>query len=230
VPPARPPPDRRRCGRDATLLDAPLPRPATSPHRSGASFTFPARWRIPTFPARRRPLHSPGGDGGRPSTSARRSASPRVRVASHPQPVADAAPDDVMARPAPPATPCMTAPSLLTAVCPFSLPAVAMASTPSLVSDDGAARPGPFPDRWRAASPHGPVAVRPAPPHGGARSSGGSGPAPVASPVVIVSRGEPRKSASLDKHGVNLLLVCTSVCLYSLIHNVRAGLTICMMQ
>lgn len=76
--------------RDATTLGAPLPRPATSPRSSGASSTFPVRrWRIPTFPVRRRPLHLPGGDGGRLFTSPRRSASPRARW--HSQPVGTAA-------------------------------------------------------------------------------------------------------------------------------------------
>jgi hypothetical protein len=40
-----------------------------------------------------------------------------------------------------------------------------------------------------------------------------------------ISRWVPHKSASLDKHGVNLLLVCTSVSLYRLIHNFRARMT-----
>ena len=120
-------------------------------------------------------------------------------------------------------------PSPVTAARPFSLPAVATASTPSLASDGGAVWPGPFPDRWRTASPCRPAAVQLAPclwpsrrrsfirrQRSGTRHiSGGDS----------ISRWGPHKSASHDKYGVNLLLVCTSVSLYNLIHNFWAGLT-----
>ncbi|OQU77662.1 hypothetical protein SORBI_3009G085300 [Sorghum bicolor] len=136
----------RRCGHDATPLGAPLLRPATSPRRSGAFSTF-LRWRIPTFPAMRRPLHLPGSQS---STSAR-----RLR--------------------------------------PHGRGGFASPTRGGCRSRQRYGSPCPFPEPAARGFPSwsGGRATHPAPcicPHGGARSSCGSGPAPVVSSAVTVSR------------------------------------------
>lgn len=79
TPRPRPPRPIKHIGAGASPLPTHPQRaaapPATTP-RSSTSFIFWAgRW-IPTFSARRRPLHRPSGDGGRPSTFPQRLLAP----------------------------------------------------------------------------------------------------------------------------------------------------------